>query len=380
MESRLPRGAAATPSAGRPRPRATSFQATRGTESILSPAQGDSGNLIAGNIVGLESSNSVAANVEGGMFISGTSNTVGGTVSAARNVISGNEHAGLVVDTGTLVVGNYVGIEANGNPLPASDQGDGVFILGSNNTVGGTTIAKRNIISGNIVAGINLSLTASGNLIEGNFVGTDSAGTVALPNEDGVAVTGSKNTIGGTAPGAGNVISGNAGDGILISGQSGSVGDATGNVVLGNLIGTSASGGMLGQGGDGITLETLSSDNTIGGTTAGAGNIVSGNSGYGIDLVAGAGDTGNLIAGNVVGLNASNNVVANITGGIFIVGTSNTVGGTVSAAQRDLGEREHGPGPRHGHVGRWQLHRNRLERQRAGTEPADDWHQRHRLE
>ncbi len=306
----------------------------------LVASAGDSGNLIAGNIVGLESSNSVAANVEGGMFISGTSNTVGGTVSAARNVISGNEHAGLVVDTGTLVVGNYIGIEANGNPLPASDQGEGVFILGSNNTVGGTTIAVRNIISGNIVAGINLSLTASGNLIEGNFVGTDSAGTVALPNEDGVAVTGSKNTIGGTAPGAGNVISGNSGDGILISGQPGSVGDGTGNVVLGNLIGTNASGGLLGQGGDGITLETLSSDNTIGGTTAGAGNIVSGNSGYGIDLAAGAGDTGNLIAGNIVGLNASNNVVANVAGGMFIVGTGNTVGGTVSAARNVISGNE----------------------------------------
>ena len=234
MESRLPRGAAATRSAGRSPARATLFQATRDLESILSPA-GNTGNLIAGNIVGLGSSNSVAANLEGGIFISGTSNTIGGVVSAARNVISGNENAGLVVDTGTLVVGNFIGTGSSGNALASSPQATGISVTGSNNTIGGTTAAARNVISGNGTQGINIA--GSMNLIEGNFVGTNAAGTVAVPNGVGVDITASKNTIGGTLAGAGNIIADNTGNGVVVN-------EGTGNAVLSNSIHDNTAGGI----------------------------------------------------------------------------------------------------------------------------------------
>ena len=94
--------------------------------------------------------------------------------------------------------------------------------------------------------------------------------------------------IGGTGSGAGNVISGNTDAGVSLAGAS--------NVLIeGNMIGLAADGtSILGQGGDGILLGqgfmvSSNTNNTIGGTVAGAGNIVSGNSGYGIDLLAGAG-------------------------------------------------------------------------------------------
>ena len=142
---------------------------------------GDSGNLIAGNVVGLNASNSVAANVLGGMFISGTSNTVGGIVSAARNVISGNEHAGLVVDTGTLVIWRLLSEPARAaRPWHRARSRRASASPVRTTPSGERARAARNVISGNATQGINI--TGSANLIEGNFVGTDSAGTVAVPN------------------------------------------------------------------------------------------------------------------------------------------------------------------------------------------------------
>ena len=196
---------------------------------------GDSGNLIAGNVVGLNASNSVAANVLGGMFISGTSNTVGGIVSAARNVISGNEYAGLVVDTGHT--GGWQlyrnRLERQGRDIePAVDRHQRHRV---EHTIGGTSAAARNVISGNATQGINI--TGSANLIEGNFVGTDSAGTVAVPNGVGVDIIRSKNTIGGTTAGAGNTIADNTGNGVVVN-------EGTGNAVLSNSIHDNTVGGI----------------------------------------------------------------------------------------------------------------------------------------
>src|SRR5262249_25266629 len=144
--------------------------------------------------------------------------------------------------------------------------GAGIVIFGQSqhNIVGGTTAAARNIISGNGFgtfgpdAGVEvLDAGTSGNVVEGNFIGTDVTGTVALGNDlAGISVIGgpSGNTLGGTASGAGNVISGNAGkagifgDGVLVR-------QATGNVVQGNLIGTTPSGNAaLANNGAGVYL------------------------------------------------------------------------------------------------------------------------------
>ena len=126
--------------------------------------------------------------------------------------------------TGTVLlsqqaVGRNWSVEIGGNP---SDNATG-------NVIGGTTAAARNIIP----TGVSLQGFAIENTVQGNYIGTDISGTIALENaNDGVDIVGSFNTIGGTDPGAGNLISGNDGYGIHL------MPSADGNVVMGNLIGT----------------------------------------------------------------------------------------------------------------------------------------------
>src|SRR5207247_670416 len=108
------------------------------------------------------------------------SNTVGGTAAGARNVIYGNVGSGVVVGqfntsvTGNVVAGNYIGTDRNGAAAVANTL-DGVTIANAStgNTVGGTTAAARNVISGNSVAGVRLSGLSSANHVQGNYLGTD---------------------------------------------------------------------------------------------------------------------------------------------------------------------------------------------------------------
>src|SRR5262249_41098629 len=105
---------------------------------------------------------------------------------------------------------------------------------------GGTAPADRNLISGNNFGGIVVANQGTtGNVIQGNFLGTDDTGTQALGNTGpGVRiVNGSGNTVGGTAPGAGNRIAFNSGGGVQINSNAG-----PGNAVLGNAI--FANGGL----------------------------------------------------------------------------------------------------------------------------------------
>ena len=144
-----------------------------------------------------------------------------------------------------------------------------LLAVGSNNTIGGTIAGRGNLISGNEGSGINVDGT--GNLIAGNRIGTTLDGTASLGDEDGVYVTGSANTIGGTSAGARNLLSGNAGYGVFITGSL-----ATGNVVAGNYVGTDLDGAVpQGNSFNGILLDSGASNNTIGGTTVEArGNLI----------------------------------------------------------------------------------------------------------
>src|SRR5207253_6002286 len=120
--------------------------------------------------------------------------------------------------------------------------------------------------------------TKGGDVIEGNYIGTNATGTAVLRNLGfGVFINGSPgNTIGGTAAGMRNVISGNARGIEIVNGS------ATGNVVQGNLIGTDVTGTLSEGNGDGVVIQD-SPGNTVGGTTVAARNIISGN-GDGIDI------------------------------------------------------------------------------------------------
>ena len=199
-------------------------------------------------------------------------NTIGGTAAGAGNVISGNDSSGVEIEASdNLVVGNLIGTNAAGTGAMGNAY-SGVYVGAASNTIGGTTAAARNVISANGLAGISqgIDLAASNTLVEGNYIGTDVTGTVALGNHgQGIWATAGSNTVGGTASGAGNLISGNTVVGIWFY-------SGNGNLVEGNLVGTDVTGARaLGNTYSGIQLQ--SNNNIVGGTTAAARNVVSGN-------------------------------------------------------------------------------------------------------
>jgi len=269
-------------------------------------------NLVQGNYIGLNATGNAAVdNGLGGVGVAGagaTNNFIGGSVSGAGNVIVGTASKPAVLTnsgaSSNTVQGNFLGTDATGSTALGGTAGVVVAGGASSNLIGGTTAAARNVISGNIT-GVSINNSAAGgataNLVQGNFIGTNAAGTGALPNNTGVSIVGVPgNLIGGTTAGAGNVISGNNGAGINI------FGGANGNLVQGNLVGTDVSGtAVLGNAGNGVAISD-SSGNTIGGATAAARNIISGNvslpngTGHGV-VIGGSNATGNLVQGNYIG-------------------------------------------------------------------------------
>src|SRR5262249_29596248 len=127
--------------------------------------------------------------------------------------------------TGNIVQGNLIGTDLTGK-LAIGNIVDGVLLSNAQqSTIGGTAAGAGNVIAANGQSGIDFALSAGGNVIQGNFIGTDISGTQSIPNVgDGLFLHGaSGNTIGGTAAGARNVISSNN-NGIRILGNSGGAG------------------------------------------------------------------------------------------------------------------------------------------------------------
>ena len=251
------------------------------------------------------------------LFVGAASNII------SDNVVSGNMYDGFQISgAGTnnnVITGNFVGTDptgtyAVGNGSSANGAGIGLQIGNgtTGNIVGGTTAAARNIISGNGADGVEIyGLGANQNTVLGNYIGTDVTGTHALANgAHGVIIidSASNNTIGGTASGAGNVISGNALRGIRIRDEAGDTAPIVGNQILGNSIGVDVNGNPLPNGtaggsnigGISIFSSTAGVTGTvIGGSAPGAANIIADNDGPGI-TVEGAGATGNTIQGNSI--------------------------------------------------------------------------------
>ena len=204
---------------------------------ILISGSGATGNKVLGNFVGTNASGTEALGNggEGVEIFDASDNTVGGAREAARNVISGNTDDGVEFQGDTLgneVLGNFIGTKANGIEA-LGNSNDGVHILGEGNTVGGTVSNTRNVISGNGGDGVDLQgVNTKDNRIEGNFIGTKASSTQDLGNGvHGVNIRDGAfdNTIGGTASGAGNRIAHNDQDGVSIASR-------TGNSVLSNFI------------------------------------------------------------------------------------------------------------------------------------------------
>jgi CSLREA domain-containing protein len=250
---------------------------------------------------------------------------------------------GIEIQTsGNTLTGDFVGTNPAGNAAEAN-QSDGIRIANSsNNIIGGTTPAARNVVSGNQSDGIRVSGTlaapATGNMIAGNFVGVNAVGTgsVGIKANGGAAGTpggngfagieisgGNSNTVGGAMAGARNVVGFNA-EGIQIDngGQN--------NVIQGNFSGVGADGiTPVGNNLQGIVLrssngfapplgpaqpnEPAVSNNNVGGTIAGAGNLVEFNGTGGVAIfgnpvsASGQQNSGNAILGNSIFENGRSN-------------------------------------------------------------------------
>ena len=302
------------------------------------------GNLIQGNYIGTNAAGTAAlGNRVTGIRILSPGNTVGGTTAGAGNLISGNENGGgeaalnfVSSNSHGLVQGNLFGTDASGNSRIAnagdalnvffSDAGAGVTM-----TIGGTTPAARNIISGSNGRGINVRTFLNDNsvYVQGNYIGTNADGTIAIPNlGHGVLMNAGGQIVGGAVAGAGNLISGNGEDGISLG--------SPGHTIQGNLIGTDVSGTLaLPNQSDGI--ETSRADRTlIGGTTPEARNVISGNRENGLRFgpVDNPANNPVRVEGNYIGLNRfGTGALGNGSHGInFKTTAGNNVGGTSPGA------------------------------------------------
>jgi Right handed beta helix region/Prealbumin-like fold domain len=257
--------------------------------------------FVQGNLIGTDVTGTLDLGNHGGGI-----GVVGGGSLIADNVVSGNEGPGIAVGTSESVriERNLIGTNVQGTEAIPNDR-EGIVIGSDGSIIGGESAAERNIISGNRGGGVSVFPGVSGLLILNNYIGTNKTGDGALGNGGfGVLATGHNTKIG--QPGAGNLISGNAGAGVELSGD--------GAVVQGNLIGTDASGdtalgneraGVLGGG----------FDPKIGGAAPGERNIISGNGGWGIQLLAGGGTS--VIERNRIGTNAAGTMpLPNAAGGI----------------------------------------------------------------
>jgi len=255
------------------------------------------------------------------------------------NHFAGN---GIVIQTnGNTITGNFIGVDTTGIARVPNgtfpNTGDGIQILNaSNNVIGSTSVADRNILSGNSITGVHiigtLAAPATGNVIRGNFIGVAADGVSGVGNRTEIAPApgttegnnlygieisgGNLNTVGGTTAGSRNVVGFNA-EGITIDngGQQ--------NTIQGNFVGVGANGvantanllhgisvrssnGFAAPLGPAQANEPGTSFNVIGGTLAGAGNLIEFNGNAGVAVfgnpvsTSGQANVGNTIEGNAI--------------------------------------------------------------------------------
>jgi len=273
---------------------------------ILAPAA--TGNSVKGCYLGTDASGSAAVpNSGNGVSITAgaNSNQVGGPNSADRNIISGNRAGINIIGTDTstagsnIVQGNYIGVDASGAALIGNTL-NGISITGTTDN-----LIENNVSSGNGQNGVRIiglpifdstetvivsTNAASGNIVRGNRLGTNAAGTAAIPNAiDGVRLNSGAiaNTIGGTTIEARNICSGNIAHGVHMDAsrfKTDAFAGVANNVIQGNIIGADATGAAaLANLLPGVIMFFGASDNLIGGTATGEGNIIAFNTGSAVD-------------------------------------------------------------------------------------------------
>lgn len=264
--------------------------------------------VVTGSFIGTDAPGTIAVPNMTGIQAFGAANlriggllgvAPGGACTGECNLIAGNTTGiRLYNASNALVQGNLIGTNAAGTSAIANGTGISL-ISNSTATIGGTTAAAGNVISGN-TTGIAFDISGSffsspGSSIVGNRIGTNAAGSGAVPNGRGVSVLlAGRNypvAIGGATAGAGNVISGNTGAGVFL-------GTADAVTIFGNRIGTLADGVTpLGNGGAGVELNSSTHNNVIGGDDAGEANVIAWNA---VGVRVGINDYYNTVIGNSI--------------------------------------------------------------------------------
>ena len=245
--------------------------------------------IIECNYLGVDATGTTIMPNTYGVFIDGYYGPrarVGGTTLSQRNLISGNLKYGVYIRgayssrSNAVIQGNYIGTDPTGT-LDWGNYMAGVVIQNSSDnliggtdgvTPGGPCTGACNVISGTgsfnypSNPGVHIyadaGKSAENNRVLGNFIGTDVTGTQAIPNGSGVLVSGANNIVGGTTSTASNLLAYNNGHGVALWEAT-----ATGNQILGNRIVYNNFAGVY-------VASFGASNNIIGGTAPGAGNII----------------------------------------------------------------------------------------------------------
>ncbi|NTV52150.1 MAG: hypothetical protein HGA76_03940 [Candidatus Firestonebacteria bacterium] len=260
-------------------------------------------NILQNNYIGLNTPGDPAPNAQGICVIGSDGNVIGGYRNDSfleRNIISGNADAGIKLDitTGNVIAGNYIGLDGSG--ARAVPNQTGISSHEGGNFIGGANIdsehLRGNVISGNSLCGISVECW-EGHIV-GNLIGVNAAGNSAVGNGDGLKThVWHDTTIGGTDPSLRNVISGNTQHGIFASYFGGLT-----HYIQGNFIGLNESGtGVIGNGISGMFLNDPLYQ--VGGNGGGEGNVICGES-VGIQLSYGAASVshGTTLTGNWIGV------------------------------------------------------------------------------
>lgn len=298
-----------------------------GTARIVAATDGLT---IAGNFIGVDTDGATAVGNSNGIQINaGVNNTtIGGTSPADRNLITSANGGDPIITDGsnTVVRGNYIGLNAAGTA--ALGFSAGIVVEGGSVTIIGGTAAG----AGNVIAAPGMTITSANALnlvqtvtVQGNLIGTNATGTAQVITEGGPGVfIGNANnvTIGGAVAGAGNVISGAGGDGILIGGNAPAV-----PIIEGNMIGTDVTGtAAIGNANCGVNVASFAS----------VGGLIETN------VIAFNGTNGVGVSGNNTGwLIQQNSIFSNANLGITLGGRCDDL--SAAPLPNDSGDGDTGP-------------------------------------
>lgn len=268
-------------------------------------------------------------NVNAIEIISGASyNQIGDIGIANKNLVSGNEYAGIRMSDShhNLIINNLVGVNRTGESELHNYDGITVEGAAAYNKIGGMTVDSMNVASGNVAYGIDIfGVGCIGNIVQGNLIGTDVTGSYSIPNTYGLLCDdrSNHNIIGGYLPGQGNLISGNTAFGAYFYNNGTSY-----MQLIGNKIGTDITGTYAIPNETGVHIDGASYANIV------DGNLISGNIANGI-TVFGIYSDYNVIIRNKIGTDISGvNPLPNGVQGILVTqnAANTTIGGSIENA------------------------------------------------